>query len=72
MAAIVIRHNAKATWLTGVRASARDMVQRAMAYVATAVMICAVGAALLNSLRRHLCTRARHRSRLGHPDSLQR
>ena len=47
MAAIVIRHNAKATWLTGVRATARDMVQRAMAYVATAVMICAVGAALL-------------------------
>lgn len=50
MAAIVIRHNPKATWLTGlagVRAAARDIVQRAMAYVAAAIMICAVGAALL-------------------------
>jgi hypothetical protein len=101
MAAIVIWHNAKATWLTGldgVRATARGMVQRAMAYGAAAVMICAAGAALLqlavqlvsfpapiavpgitlmaaallNSLRRHLRPRARHRSRLGHPDSLQR
>lgn len=50
MAAIVIRHNPKATWptgLAGVRATARDMVQRVMVYGAAAVMICAVGAALL-------------------------
>ena len=50
MAAVVIRDNAKATWLTGlagVRAKARDMVQRAMAYAAAAVMMCAVAAALL-------------------------
>jgi hypothetical protein len=93
MAAIVIRHNAKATWLTGLadaRATARDMGQRAMAFVAAAIMICAVGAALLqlavqllsfpapiavpgmtlmaaallNSLRRHLRTRARSQGRL--------
>jgi 4-hydroxybenzoate polyprenyltransferase len=98
MAAIVIRHNPKATRLAGVGATARGMVQRAMAYVAAAVLICAVGAALLqlavqlasfpapiavpaitlmaaallNSLRRHLRTRARHRSGPGHPHSLQR
>ena len=100
MTAIVIRDDAKATWLTGlagVRSTARGMVQRAMAYVAAAIMICAVGAALLrlavqlvsfpapiavpgitlmaaallNSLRRHLRTRAGHRSGPGHPDSLQ-
>jgi hypothetical protein len=50
MAAIVIRDNAKATWLTGlaaVRAKARDMVHRAMANAAATIMICAVGAALL-------------------------
>jgi len=50
MAAIVIRQNAKATWLTGragVYAQARGIVQRGMAYAAAAVLVCAVGAALL-------------------------
>ena len=50
MAAIVIRHDPEATRLTGlagVCATARDMVQRATAYAAAAIMICAVGAALL-------------------------
>jgi CHASE2 domain-containing sensor protein len=50
MAVIVIRGNASAARLTGlasVFARARDMAQRAMACAATAVMICAVGAALL-------------------------
>jgi hypothetical protein len=50
MAAIVIRKNAKATWLAGlaaVRAKACDLGQRALACVAATVMICAVGAALL-------------------------
>jgi hypothetical protein len=50
MAAIVIRENAKATWLTGVasvRAKGCDMVRRAVDYAAAAVMICAVGTALL-------------------------
>ena len=50
MAAVVIKHNPRATWLTGlagVRATGRDTVQRAMADVAAAIMICAVGAALL-------------------------
>ena len=90
MAAIVIRGNAKATWLTGLaslRAKASAVVRRAMACAAAAVMVCAVGAALLqlvaqmlsfpapiavtgitvmaaallNSLRRHLRTRAGHR-----------
>jgi hypothetical protein len=101
MAAIVIRANAKATWLTGlaaVRAKACDMVHRAMANAAATIMICAVSAALLqlaaqilsfpapiavtaitlmvaallNSLRRHLRTQARHRSGPGNPHSLQR
>jgi hypothetical protein len=101
MAAIVIRDNAKATWLTGlaaVRAKACDMVHRAMANAAATIMICAAGAALLqlaaqilsfpapiavtaitlmaaallNSLRRHLQTQARHRSGPGGPHSLQR
>ena len=101
MAAIIIRHHPKATWLTGpagVRATARDMVQRAMADAAAAIMICAVGAALaqlavqllsfpapiavpgitlmaaalLNSLRRRLRTRAGHRSGPGQPHSPQR
>jgi hypothetical protein len=101
MAAIVIRHNPKATWLAGlagVHATARDMVQRAVACAAAAMMIGAVGAALLqlavqllsfpapiaipgitlmaaallNSLRRQLRTRAGHRSGPGHPHSLQR
>jgi len=50
MAAIIIREHAKATGLPGLadlRAKARDMVQRAMAYAAAAVMMCAVAAALL-------------------------
>jgi hypothetical protein len=49
MAVIVIRGNARApglSGLAGVRARARDMARRAMAYAAAAVMICAVGAAL--------------------------
>jgi len=90
MAGIVIRENATVTWLTGtagLRAKACEMVKRGTAYAAAAVMICAVGAALLqlvgqilsfptpiavtvitliaaallNSLRRHLRTQARHR-----------
>jgi hypothetical protein len=98
MAAIVIRHNPKATYPAGVRATARDMVQRAVACAAAAMMIGAVGAALLqlvvqllsfpapiavpamtlmaaallNSLRRQLRTRAGHRSGPAHPHSLQR
>ena len=50
MAAIVIRENAKAAWLTGivgVCAKAREMVRRAMDCAAAAVLICAVSAALL-------------------------
>jgi len=50
MAAIVIRENAKATWLTGIagmRAKAREMVRRAMDFTAATVLGCAVGAALL-------------------------
>jgi hypothetical protein len=50
MTAIVIRADAKATWLTGlagVRVRACDMVQRAMACAAATIMVCAVGAALL-------------------------
>jgi hypothetical protein len=50
MAAIVIRKNAKATWLAGlagVRAKACGLGQRGVAYVAATVMVCAVGAALL-------------------------
>ena len=47
MAAIVIKQTAKATRLSGVRATAREMVQQAMAYAAATIMICAVGAALL-------------------------
>ncbi len=50
MAAIVIRGDARVTWLTGLaslRAKACDMAQRATAYVAAAVLACAVGAALL-------------------------
>ena len=90
MAVIVIRENAKAARLTGLaslRATVSGVVRRAMACAAAAVMICAVGAALLqlvaqmlsfsapiavtgitvvaaallNSLRRHLRTRVRHR-----------
>jgi hypothetical protein len=51
MAAIVIiSGNAKAARLAGVaglRAKAREMVQRGMAYAAATVLVCAVGAALL-------------------------
>jgi hypothetical protein len=50
MAAIVIRDNAKATWLTGlagVRAQARGMGQRAMACAAATILICAIAAALV-------------------------
>lgn len=50
MAAIVIRENAKATWLAGtatLRAKASDIVRRGIAYAAATVLICAVGAALL-------------------------
>ncbi len=50
MAAIVIRGNARVTWLTGparLPARARDMAQRAAACAAAAVMACAAGAVLL-------------------------
>jgi len=50
MAAILIRDNAKATWLTGlagVRAKACDMIQRVMACAAATILICAVAAALV-------------------------
>lgn len=50
MAAIGIRGTARVAWLTGLaslRARAWDMAQRATGYVAGAVMVCAVGAALL-------------------------
>jgi len=49
MTAILIRDNAKATWLaglTGVRARARDMVQRAMFCAAATILICAIAAAV--------------------------
>ena len=50
MAAVIIRQNATATWLAGLaglRNKARDVAQRAMAYAAGTVLICAVGAALV-------------------------
>ena len=50
MAAIVIRGNARPTWLTGLaslRAKACGMARRTTACAAAAVMVCAVGAALL-------------------------
>jgi hypothetical protein len=50
MAVIVIGGNAKATGLTGLaslRARASGVVRRAIACAAAAVMVCAVGAALL-------------------------
>ena len=50
MAAIVIRENVKATWLSGVagrHAKAYGIVQRVMACAAATIMICAVAAALL-------------------------
>ncbi len=49
MAVIVIRKNAKATWLAGLAgacAKARAMGRRGLAYLAATVMICAVGAAV--------------------------
>jgi hypothetical protein len=49
MTVIVIRGDAKATWLTGLaslRARASGVVRRATACAAAAVMVCAVGAAL--------------------------
>jgi hypothetical protein len=50
MAVIVLRENAKATWLTGVAAlgaKTRDLVRRGTAYAAAAVLFGAVGAALV-------------------------
>lgn len=50
MAVVIISQNAKAAWLNGiagVRAKAREMARRAMDCAAAAVLICAVGAALL-------------------------
>lgn len=50
MVAIVIRQNAKEACLAGragVRAKAPEMVRRAIGCVAAAILICAVGAALL-------------------------
>jgi len=50
MAVIVIRNNAKTTWLTGVAgvcAKACDVFRRAMGFAAATIMICAAGAALL-------------------------
>jgi hypothetical protein len=57
MAVIVLRKDAKATWLAGlagVRAKARDMGQRGLAYAAATVMICAVGAALFQLVAQSL------------------
>ena len=101
MAAIVIRGHTKAIWLTGLaslRAKASGAVRRAMAWAAAAVMVGAVGAALLqlvaqilslsapiavtgitvmavvllNSLRRHLRTRAGRRCGPGNAPGVQR
>jgi len=50
MAAISIRNNAAKTWLTGLadlRAKAYHVRQRAMAYGAATILICAVAAALV-------------------------
>ena len=49
MAAIIVSEHAKATGRSGladVRAKACDMVQRAMAYAAATIMMCAVAAVL--------------------------
>ena len=49
MATIAINKNTRSTWLAGLvglRAKAREMARRAMAYAASTVLICAVGAAL--------------------------
>ena len=50
MAAIVVRENAKAVWLTGtvgVRVTPRGTVRRVMDCAAAFVLVCAVGAALV-------------------------
>jgi hypothetical protein len=50
MAAIIITDNATETWLSGLagmRAKACDMGQRALACAASAILICAVAAALI-------------------------
>jgi hypothetical protein len=50
MAAIAVRENAKpigVTGLAGVRARASNLIRRATVVAAAAVMVCAVGAALL-------------------------
>jgi hypothetical protein len=50
MAAVVIRGTARARWLTGLAglcARTGETARRAMACVAAGVMVCAVGAALL-------------------------
>jgi hypothetical protein len=50
MAAIVVGGTARAAWLTGLtslRARTWHMAQQATGYAAPAVMVCAVGAALL-------------------------
>jgi hypothetical protein len=50
MTVIVIRRDAKAAWLTGLaslRARASGVARRAIACAAAAVMVCALGAALL-------------------------
>ncbi|HYB16871.1 MAG TPA: hypothetical protein VEF71_15545 [Streptosporangiaceae bacterium] len=50
MAVIVTRGNARVTWLTGLaslRSRACGMARRAAACAATAILVCAVGAALL-------------------------
>ena len=50
MTAILIRDNARATWLAGlagVRPKAYDMVQRAMACAAATILICAIAAAVV-------------------------
>jgi hypothetical protein len=49
MSAIVVSHNAKAPWLSGVAGlctQVRDMARRALGYAAATVLICAVGAAV--------------------------
>ena len=65
MAAIVIRDNAKATWLTGlacVHAKAASMIQRAMACTAATILICAVAAALFQWQPSSLASLLRSRS----------
>jgi hypothetical protein len=64
MAAVVIGGTARARWLTGLaglRARGCAMARRAIACAVAAVMVCAVGVALLHSLRWRLRARATHR-----------